>query len=497
MSRAGSNVDGLRTEYADCPRRLRVVSCRIVAVFGPDLMRCKKNARLSAVSYYALVFLPIAAYLGVVALCSPAEPPLSLAGYSAAQLLLAGIVVLNLIILYGVTMFGMVWFGDPRAQNMLNLEELRAAGWDPAKRLLFCFASQGFHEEVLKRSVEQAMSVARSLGVQHSVEVVVDSVVPGDPFFSHPAIRMIRVPESFSTPNQTRFKARSLQYAAQVREPGDSGTWIVHCDEETLVTESAIAGIWKFLREPGSEGSCGAGEIKYNSGRFGLSSFFSLLASLFTGEDLGRYRLQYGYFQRALFGAHGTFIIVPAELERQIQFDFGPRGSITEDLYFAFRAHQLGIPFRWVEGYVREQPAASWRDFFRQRARWVQGAINLICDRRFSLGNRVLLCAYYGVWKLTVLFGIAAVLVMAAAANYGLALAIWGLDVAVMGTILVVGAFRNLQEDQQRSTAETAATLLAVFALTPVVCLMETAASLGGIVAKTRDFHVVRKAAEA
>jgi len=455
---------------------------------------------ISKVGYYALVFLPIVAYLTLLGIFSTGLSSLGDVGASAVQIFILVIVLGTLVVHYAVSMLGMVWFGDPKTQNRTNLSSYHSIGWDNSKKLVFCFVSQGIQEESLKRSVAYLLEVARSLQVRFSVEIVVDTAVPKDPFFAQRDIELIRVPDEYVTTNGSRFKARSLQYAAEYRDSQGTDladTWIVHCDEDTCITESCIAGIWKFLREPKNANSCGAGEIKFNSGSYGLGNFFSLLASLLTGEDLGRYRLQYGHFRASIFGAHGSFFVVPAKLERTIQFDFGPRGSMGEDLYFTFKARELGISFGWIEGYVREQPTYSLGDFFRQRARWVRGALNFIFDGRFSIGNRLVLLAYYGVWRLTVLLGIAAFFIVASTGNYALAFALWGLDVAVMSTILMVGALRNMQEDMNCSTLEKAGTLAAVFFLTPIVCLLETAASATGLVVSEDNFHVVRKSAKA
>ena len=58
-------------------------------------------------------------------------------------------------------------------------------------------------------------------------------------------------------------------------------------------------------------------------------------------------------------------------MERRVTFDFGPEGSLTEDLFFQCRAFDLGFRFGWIEGVMREQAAFTFQDFFKQRRRWI------------------------------------------------------------------------------------------------------------------------------
>lgn len=404
-------------------------------------------------------------------------------------------VVVSLVIHYSVSMMGILLFGSPKNQNDRNIAALRSGGWDPDKKLILCFASRGANEEVLKQSVAQAISIARSYGISFSVELVVD-VELTDSFFERNGCQTIVVPPKFETPCGSRFKARALQYACEMRRirEGDlSHRWILHCDEETLITAQCLAGIHKFLKHPKSHLMCGAGEIKYNSLSFGLKNIFGLIDSHRTGEDLGRFRFQYKVFKAALFGAHGSFLLIPAPIEEKIQFDFGPEGSITEDVYFAFNARQLQIPLVWLEGYVREQSPQSLKDFFKQRARWIHGLLNVCFDSKFSAKHRLILLAYLAMWRTTIFAGIILLFLVTSAQGYPFITTLWLLDLTVIGTILMVGGLRNLEEDLAKSNTEKLTILIVLFALSPFICLMETLAVLYGVFSKRDEFYVIQK----
>lgn len=447
------------------------------------------------IKYYVIVLISAVFYCGLVysSLDSIAQAKNYI--HSSLQWAFIAFVVLSLLIHYSVSMVGVLLFGAPKAQNDRNIASLRLEGWDPEKKLIFCFASRGTNQEVLKQSITQAISVARSCGVPFSVELVVDEELK-DSFFEKSGCHIIVVPSKFETPCGSRFKARALHYACAARRARQQDlnyTWILHCDEETLVTEQCLAGIHKFLKLPRSNSMCGAGEIKYNSPTYGVKNIFGLIDSHRTGEDLGRFRFQYKVFKAALFGAHGSFLLIPAPIEEAVQFDFGPQGSITEDVYFAFKARQLRIPIVWLEGYVREQSPQSLKDFFKQRARWIHGLLNVCFDPAFSAKHRIILLAYLAMWRTTIFAGIILLFFVTSVQGYPFITTLWLIDLTVIGTILLVGGLRNLEEDLVKPNVEEVAILLVLFALSPFICLMETLAVVYGVCSKRDEFYVVQK----
>jgi cellulose synthase/poly-beta-1,6-N-acetylglucosamine synthase-like glycosyltransferase len=393
-------------------------------------------------------------------------------------------------------MAGMLAFGTPSARNSVNKKKLALQGWDRSKKVIFCFVSQGIQQHVLKRSVEEALAIGTHFNMTFGIEVVVDSVIPVDPLFDHPAISVVHVPRDFTTPLDSRFKARSLYYAAAVRTQRCGSlvdTWIVHCDEDTIITPEAVAGIAGFLENPSSASMCGAGEIKYNIAPQGLSSIFNIVDYHRTGEDLGRYRLQFAGFRSALFGAHGSFVIIPAWIEEELQFDFGPKGSIAEDIYFFLHLRERGVPCVWVDGHVREQSPGDLPNFMRQRARWITGLLNVCCDRAFSIWNRLVLLVYLVMWRTTIVAGIALLFIATINSGSLLAISLWGLDMTIMGTVILVGTLRNIEEERTLNAREALRTMVGSFALTPVVCFLETLAVIFGVVAPRGEFFVVQK----
>lgn len=462
------------------------------------LLVVEKSLKLlcATLRHYVMVLWPTGACCAALAFgwISLAEVWNSQSGLAVSAMVLW--LVLSLAVHFFVSVVGMLRFGSPRDQNARNLVRLRSEGWSQQKRLVICFVSQGIQEPVLKSSVERAISLCRDFAVNFEIEVVVDTKVPQDNFFAENGCTIVVVPPLYVTTRGSQFKARSLCYAAQQRakrlESLDS-TWVLHCDEDTLLTASAIAGINEHLRAPDSEVVCGAGEIKYNAIPARVSDIYAFMDCHRTGEDIGRFRLQFASWGAALFGMHGSFLLVPAELERQIGFDFGPQGSITEDIYFALRLRESGVACRWIEGYVREQSPRDSQNFLRQRARWIHGLLNSCLDQSFCWKRRTLLLIYLAMWRTTIISGLVLTILMGVTGAAPSIVSLWSLSMVVIGTNSWVGALRNVEEDAPPGSWRVVVRLIVAVLLIPIVCLFETIAVVLGILSRPREFFVVQK----
>lgn len=202
------------------------------------------------------------------------------------------------------------------------------------------------------------------------VEVVSDRPIAGLP--DHRAVHPIVVPEDYETMNGATHKARALHYALTVSPIPDSA-WVLHLDEESHATEGLIVGLRQAVTEEEESGlhRIGQGLITYHRD-LATNTVYSMADSIRVGDDLGRFHLQYR-LHRILFGMHGSFLLVRASVEKQVDFDFPPEACTTEDTTWALRQMAVGNRFRWVEGTVVEQSPGTFRDFVRQRRRWFTG----------------------------------------------------------------------------------------------------------------------------
>lgn len=88
-----------------------------------------------------------------------------------------------------------------------------------------------------------------------------------------------------------------------------------------------------------------------------------------------------------------------SNVEREVGFDFGPGGSITEDSFSALEQMQLRRHCRWVDGYVAEQSPQSLVDFVKQRRRRFVGLVKVVTDAPVALRFRIPLALSTAVWS--------------------------------------------------------------------------------------------------
>ena len=112
----------------------------------------------------------------------------------------------------------------------------------------FRVVTRGSFPDLVRHNVERNLRVCEDFGLDKFViEVVTDTpiLLP-----KNPKVREIVVPSNYRTSTGAKFKARALQYAL---EPDvnilNDDDWIVHLDEETIMTTSSLTGIFNFLHE--------------------------------------------------------------------------------------------------------------------------------------------------------------------------------------------------------------------------------------------------------
>lgn len=206
--------------------------------------------------------------------------------------------------------------------------------------------------------------------------------------------RVIVVPRSYQTEKGTQYKARALMYALSILEQEGlttMDTWIYHQDDETMIGEDTILGVMDFISSAGKNDVYAAGMIIYADGWD--SSVSTMQEPARTYDDL---RILVTTRTRGLlsFGHHGSHLLVRADAERKIGWDFGK--IKTEDWLFGLKLWQEYSPKKTVlKGFAYEKPPLNPKDLIRQRRRWAQGAFQIIWRRDVRLRYR--LAALYGV----------------------------------------------------------------------------------------------------
>lgn len=258
--------------------------------------------------------------------------------------------------------------------------------------ICFRIVTKGTFPELVRKNAQRNIDICSRIGLDnYIVEVVTDMAVN---LPKSPRLREIIVPTSYQSKNCTLYKARALNYCL---EPGVNmladNDWIIHLDEETLVTEASVIGIVNFINE--GKYNFGQGVITYANEE--IVSWITTMADLVrVGMDFGMIRFTLKYLHRPVFSWKGSFIVSNAGIERQITYDFGLEGSIAEDCFFALTAWKEGHKFGFVEGEMWEKSTFSAIDYIYQRKRWVQGIYNVFfsaqvpCRYKFGIGLMLL-----------------------------------------------------------------------------------------------------------
>jgi len=172
--------------------------------------------------------------------------------------------------------------------------------------------TRGDYPQLVRTNVARNMKQCQDAGLENFlIEVVTDKPV-GLP--AHRRSREIVVPRTYQPKSGALFKARALQYCLEdgVNILGDND-WIVHLDEETLLTENSVRGILNFVLD--GKHQFGQGLITYANEH--VVNWVTTVADSFrVADDMGKLRLQFTMFNKPLFSWKGSYVVT--QVSRQI-----------------------------------------------------------------------------------------------------------------------------------------------------------------------------------
>jgi beta-1,4-mannosyltransferase len=204
-------------------------------------------------------------------------------------------------------------------------------------------------------------------------------------------VRLTVVPLAYRTPNGTRHKARANQYALERRRRGGENTadtYVYHLDDDTHVGADTVASIAEFLCHCHDHYYLAQGTLTFP---FELSpSWLCRLAdSVRPVDDLTRFRFFTGMLGTPLNGLHGEHLLVRADVEEGIGWDFGP-AVLVEDAYFALHfADRHPGRSTTLDSFSYGASPETVQDLVRQRRRWFAGLFRLALDRSVPLRVRL------------------------------------------------------------------------------------------------------------
>jgi beta-1,4-mannosyltransferase len=195
-------------------------------------------------------------------------------------------------------------------------------------------------------------------------------------------LRLLVIPQSYQTPRGTRFKARALHYAHELRrKEKDDGcdVWVLHMDDDTAVGPDTGESLLRFVQEQrrSRRPKVVAQGILTFPREYSLHFICWMADAYRATDDVSMFAAMTGS-GTPLNGMHGELMLVNAAVEATVGWDFG-RHCIAEDSHAAllFSTHYPGRS-GWFSGRCYGTSPLSLADFFRQRQRWSIGLNELV-----------------------------------------------------------------------------------------------------------------------
>ena len=280
--------------------------------------------------------------------------------------------------------------------------------------------TRGTYPKLVSRNVVKNIDVIKACGITKFVlEVVTDQPLYINETLDEYKQNYIEtvVPENYRSKGDTRKKARALQYCLEEGVNSLSkDDYIVHLDEETLLTNDSMNGIINFITE--GKHMIGQGIITYGMLPSPSSPSFTwvqhhlctIADSVRVSDDVGKNKTQFKLLHKPFFGMKGSFVVTKFEAERKVTWDFGPAGSVAEDAWFGLRAVDLGYSIDFIEGDMLERSPFTLYDFVKQRQRWMQGLFMVAYLSPMRIKTKLFLIMSVSSWLVSPLYSVLVIL---------------------------------------------------------------------------------------
>lgn len=176
----------------------------------------------------------------------------------------------------------------------------------------FRVVTRGDYPALVKENVKSYVELCFDVGIEsYIIEVVTDKPIH---LPDHPRIREIVVPEDYRTKSGAKFKARALQYCLEESVSIlNAYDWIVHLDEETVMTANSLRGILNFV----SEGKYALGQGLITYAKRNVANWVTTLFDSFrVATDLGMLQFLLKVYHMPVFGWKGSFVV--AQVKKKI-----------------------------------------------------------------------------------------------------------------------------------------------------------------------------------
>jgi len=356
--------------------------------------------------------------------------------------------------------------------------------------ICFRIVTRGDYPELVRKNVGHNMSLCNEIGLQNFIfEIVTDKTL------NMPQERLIReivVPADYRTKTGAKFKSRALQYCLEdhVYNLRDND-WIVHLDEETIMTKNSIHGISNFCEDGNHH--FGQGVICYGQAEI-INVFTTLCDSFRVADDMGKLQFQLKVFHKPLFGWKGSYVVSKAGAERKVSFDHGLEGSIAEDCFFSMIAYRDGHSFDFIKGEMHEKSPFTFSDLLKQRRRWLHGITLTVNSKEIPWRCKFFLASSLYAWYL---IPISTLNLLFAPFIVSPSSLILDLPVTFIGAVTLYmymfGALKSFSNKFRHHPTRIPVYLLGALFSIPCNIFIENLAAILGLFPSGFEFYVVKK----
>ncbi len=200
--------------------------------------------------------------------------------------------------------------------------------------------------------------------------------------YAMPNVQVLIVPADYKTPDGAAYKTRANHYAMEARRragENTESTYVYHLDDDTHVGPDTIASLAEFIHRHHGDRYLAQGILAFPR-ELTPSTLAWYCDAIRPADDATRFAFFTGWLGRPLAGLHGEHVIIRADIEDEIGWDF--RDTVIEDAYFALQ-FSIRYPGRatTLNSFSYGASPSSVDDLIRQRRRWAEGLLRLICKR--------------------------------------------------------------------------------------------------------------------